>query len=251
MVAAKRDLPKGYMTALWGKIVPAAYMKKEDEEWGFETPEQDFINPVKYPGSQTQFCQCPGPNECVTVGWTPNPSLFMTDDATEKLNKISSLFKKINIKTGAKKEKGFVKYAKNDNVVLSKKTQEEVNKLQKSMDAEWKQFQNFDFEDGHGCFTFQTTKDIPKNHQLVMMYAESEKSANEFFEVRGLTRCDVYTSKYPTILKKSADVKNLLLQPKSSSSSSSDKPIKTINKKVIKNDGKKNLMNNASSKLKK
>merc|ERR1712194_1007340 len=60
---------------------------------------------------------------------------------------------------------------------------------------------------------FQTTLPVPKNHQLVMMYAESEKATEGFFKERGLTRCDVWTKEYPTILKKKATPKNLVTTP--------------------------------------
>ena len=50
-------------------------------------------------------------------------------------------------------------------------------------------------------FLFNTTMEVPKNHQLCMMYAENAAAANEFFEERGLTRCDVWTKEHPTPLK--------------------------------------------------
>jgi len=51
------------------------------------------------------------------------------------------------------------------------------------------------------CLMFSTTMPVPANHQLCMMYNESEKSTNEFFEERGIKRCDVGTKKYPCIRK--------------------------------------------------
>ena len=201
MVVAKRDLPKRYMTALYGEIIPMSFMSYEDEEWGFETPDSDFINPKKYPGSQTQYMQCPGPNEVVTSGFAPNPNLFMTEAAIESLEVIRKEYKKSH-KTAMveNKKKGIPE--EDWEMQISQKAQDEYAKMQE-----------YDFEDTHGCMTFLTTKEIPKNHQLVMMYADSEKAANEFFKSRGMTRCDVWTAKYPTLLKKKADVKNLLTIP--------------------------------------
>ena len=43
------------------------------------------------------------------------------------------------------------------------------------------------------------------------MYAENAKAANEFFEERGLTRCDVWTKEYPTITKQGVKVPDGLM----------------------------------------
>jgi len=51
---------------------------------------------------------------------------------------------------------------------------------------------------------FQTLRDIPRHHQVAMMYNEDEKSTAEFFKDRGLTRADVGTRKYPLERKKRA-----------------------------------------------
>lgn len=76
---ANRDLPKGYRMALWGDVISDAKMPEDDREWGFETADGWFINPRKYQiGSQPQFCQCPGPNEKVTVTFA-TPHLMMED----------------------------------------------------------------------------------------------------------------------------------------------------------------------------
>ncbi len=58
--------------------------------------------------------------------------------------------------------------------------------------------------------------EVPKNHQLCMMYAENAAAANEFFEERGLTRCDVWTKEYPTIVKNSVKKvpQGLMLYPR-------------------------------------
>jgi len=48
---------------------------------------------------------------------------------------------------------------------------------------------------------FSTRMDVPKRHQLCMMYNESVSTTDEFFKERGLTRCDVGTPKYPTLKK--------------------------------------------------
>ncbi|CAD7928277.1 unnamed protein product [Amoebophrya sp. A25] len=174
MLVAGRDLPRGYRMALWGKVYPENEMPEADKEWGFECADGTFINPVPYPASQPQFCQCPGPNERVTVNFS-HPHLLIEDSP----------------KKGQKRQQEFA------------------------------------------SMLFQTSMDVPKNHQLVMMYAENEKATEFFFSERGLDRCDVWTEKYPTILKKKADVKNLKLTPVGSASStkSSTKKSKTNEKK--------------------
>jgi len=48
---------------------------------------------------------------------------------------------------------------------------------------------------------FGTLCDIPKNHQLTMMYNKDEKTTNEFFEERGLVRADVACPNYPALKK--------------------------------------------------
>ena len=51
-------------------------------------------------------------------------------------------------------------------------------------------------EEGDGkmaSMMFKLTKAVPKNGQLNMMYASSEKEVDGFFAERGLTRCDVWT----------------------------------------------------------
>ena len=75
-----------------------ASLIKLDEEWGFETPFGDYINPKVHAGSVAQFCQCPGPNEVVTVAFTPNPNLFMTENAVESCDKIRALAEKVEKK---------------------------------------------------------------------------------------------------------------------------------------------------------
>jgi hypothetical protein len=49
---------------------------------------------------------------------------------------------------------------------------------------------------------FSTLKEIPKNHQLTMMYNADEKTTDVFFKEQGITRADVGTSKYPALRKK-------------------------------------------------
>jgi len=51
---------------------------------------------------------------------------------------------------------------------------------------------------------FQTLRDIPRHHQVAMMYNEDEKTTEAFFKDRGLTRADVGTHKYPLARKKGA-----------------------------------------------
>lgn len=56
--------------------------------------------------------------------------------------------------------------------------------------------------DPYGSFLFVTSMAVPKNYQLMMMYAENEKSTEEFFRERGITRCDIGIKSRPAILKK-------------------------------------------------
>jgi len=57
-------------------------------------------------------------------------------------------------------------------------------------------------KDGMACSIFCTSKEIPKEHQLTMMYNSNEKTTNEFFAERGLVRADVGTATYPAMPKK-------------------------------------------------
>jgi len=52
------------------------------------------------------------------------------------------------------------------------------------------------------CLLFSARMDVPKNHQLTMMYNDSIKETEEFFRERGITRSDVGTKKYPCLRKK-------------------------------------------------
>jgi hypothetical protein len=49
---------------------------------------------------------------------------------------------------------------------------------------------------------FSTSMEIPKKHQLCMMYNEDFASTDEFFAERGIKRADVGTTKYPCIKRK-------------------------------------------------
>lgn len=51
------------------------------------------------------------------------------------------------------------------------------------------------------CLLFGTLCDVPKRHQLTMMYNRDEKTTEEFFAERGLARADVWCSKYPALKK--------------------------------------------------
>eukprot|EP00929_Paragymnodinium_shiwhaense_P120344 TRINITY_DN92284_c0_g1_i1.p1 TRINITY_DN92284_c0_g1~~TRINITY_DN92284_c0_g1_i1.p1 ORF type:complete len:246 (+),score=61.01 TRINITY_DN92284_c0_g1_i1:82-819(+) len=53
------------------------------------------------------------------------------------------------------------------------------------------------------CLLFGTLCDVPRKHQLVMMYNRDEKTTQEFFEERGLVRGDVTCPKYPALKKAS------------------------------------------------
>eukprot|EP00391_Amoebophrya_sp_Ameob2_P005273 CAMPEP_0178992092 /NCGR_PEP_ID=MMETSP0795-20121207/5908_1 /TAXON_ID=88552 /ORGANISM="Amoebophrya sp., Strain Ameob2" /LENGTH=286 /DNA_ID=CAMNT_0020683907 /DNA_START=272 /DNA_END=1132 /DNA_ORIENTATION=- len=150
---AKRDLPKGYHMALFGEVFDQESMPEADKEWGFETVDGVFVNPVHEKASAVQFCQCPGPNEKITVEFA-DPHILLEDEPT-----------------GKKKRKH--KY---------------------------------------GSMLFETQMKVPKDHQLVMMYAENEKAADTFFTERGMERCDVWAEKYPTILKAKKKIENLKLE---------------------------------------
>lgn len=52
------------------------------------------------------------------------------------------------------------------------------------------------------CLLFSTMCDVPKRHQLTMMYNKDEKTTNDFFKDRGLVRSDVGCRKYPALKKK-------------------------------------------------
>eukprot|EP00435_Cladocopium_sp_Y103_P076104 s94_g77.t1 len=51
---------------------------------------------------------------------------------------------------------------------------------------------------------FRTLRPIPRNWQLDMMYNKDEKTTDDFFQERGLTRGDVGTKRYPAERKKKA-----------------------------------------------
>lgn len=191
-LAARRNLPKGYKAALFGEIFSNEKMPEADKEWGFETSDGYFINPTKESGSQIQFCQCPGPNEVVTVNFAfPHLMLEVEPPKGQK-----------------RKEK-------------------------------------------YGSMLFQLSKDVPKNHQLVMMYAESQKETETFFRERGIVRCDVWCPTGPTLLKSNARKANLKLSP----NDNPPKPMKSTTSSVMKNDNKKSARGgkskSASSKAKK
>lgn len=52
------------------------------------------------------------------------------------------------------------------------------------------------------CLLFQTACDVPKSHQLTMMYNEDEKTTEEFFQERKIVRSDVGCAQYPALKKK-------------------------------------------------
>ncbi|CAE8603479.1 unnamed protein product, partial [Polarella glacialis] len=51
---------------------------------------------------------------------------------------------------------------------------------------------------------FRTLRDIPRGHQVTMMYNTNEKTTNEFFKEQGIVRGDVGTPRYPCLRKKRA-----------------------------------------------
>lgn len=55
-----------------------------------------------------------------------------------------------------------------------------------------------------GCALFRSLRDIPKSHQVTMMYNLDEASTDKFFKEQGITRSDVGTKKFPALRKKQA-----------------------------------------------
>eukprot|EP00928_Gymnodinium_smaydae_P020394 TRINITY_DN17881_c0_g1_i1.p1 TRINITY_DN17881_c0_g1~~TRINITY_DN17881_c0_g1_i1.p1 ORF type:complete len:224 (-),score=45.88 TRINITY_DN17881_c0_g1_i1:288-959(-) len=51
------------------------------------------------------------------------------------------------------------------------------------------------------CLIFSLLCDVPKGHQLTMMYNKDEKTTEEFFAERGIVRSDVGCPKYPALKK--------------------------------------------------
>merc|ERR1712032_1225180 len=51
------------------------------------------------------------------------------------------------------------------------------------------------------CLLFRTLCDMPKHHQLTMMYNKDEKTTEEFFKERGIVRSDVGCRQYPAVKK--------------------------------------------------
>jgi len=133
-LVAARDLPPKYYMALYGDLKDEKDMEEENKNWGFQTEDNMFIDPKKY-DAQIKFCQCPGPNEMVTVALAPE---------AEYVNKNESM----------------------------------------------------------GSMIFVTRREIPKNHQLVMMYCVDEKTTEMFFKERGIERKDVGSKEYPCFTKK-------------------------------------------------
>lgn len=162
MLVANRDLPDKYYMGLFGQIQVRGEMCRADDEWGFETADGTSINPVKFPGAQVQYSQCPGPHEKVNLNWA-KPHCFIDVENRD--------------------------------------------------------------QDPHGSMMFTTTKPVKKNFQLMMMYSENQTMANEFFEERGLTRCDVYTKKYPTEMRASYGISDLLLRPQDKAKTPEQKKI--------------------------
>lgn len=170
-LVTKRDLPKNYRFALWGDVTRDKDMPDADREWGFETASGVFINPVPHKeSSPIQYCQCPGPNEKVTVTFA-NPHLMLED---------------------------------HDGKMITEK---------------------------YGSMLFVTCLPVPKNHQLMMMYAENEKATERFFAERDIRRCDVHMDKYPTLLKKGKTVETLKLKPEDFGKRGRKAGSKTINMK--------------------
>lgn len=134
ILVAARDLPKGYYVAWWGVLKNEKALPDKNWEWALRTA-HGMVDATGCPGSQLQFCACPGPNELSTINFAQASEALLTKD---------------------------------------RKT----------------------------CLIFSTLRDIPKNHQLTMMYNYDEATTNEFFEERGLTRADVGTKKYPALRKK-------------------------------------------------
>eukprot|EP00397_Hematodinium_sp_SG-2012_P010267 GEMP01010376.1.p1 GENE.GEMP01010376.1~~GEMP01010376.1.p1 ORF type:complete len:428 (+),score=64.22 GEMP01010376.1:351-1634(+) len=136
-LVAARELPARYYMALFGNLMPKKVVAGEQLNWCFITEDgQGTINPATQ-SSQIKYCQCPGPNEIVTVAFAAEPMYC------RKGNKLGSML-------------------------------------------------------------FTTTRTLPKTYQLVMMYSEDERTADLFFEERGIVRADVGTTVYPCFRKKRA-----------------------------------------------
>lgn len=61
----------------------------------------------------------------------------------------------------------------------------------------------------YGCWAFTTTEPLPPCWQLTMQYGDNSKGSEEFFAERGITRCDVGTTKYPALRRKDAEQASL------------------------------------------
>ena len=75
MLVAKRDLPKGYRVAVYGKSMTAAQMPDDEKELRHEFNKKlsggnkEWISPIYFPHGQGQYIQCPGPNELPNVDY--------------------------------------------------------------------------------------------------------------------------------------------------------------------------------------
>jgi len=132
-LVAARALPPNYVMALFGDLVPEKDMDEENKNWGFQTSEGNYIDPAKY-NALIKYCQCPGPNEVVTVCFA-------------------------------------------------------------------RESENVGPQDSMGSMIFITKREIPKDHQLVMMYCEDEKTTDLFFKERNIERKDVGSKEFPCFLK--------------------------------------------------
>lgn len=73
ILVARRDLPKGYRMAWWGRRTSARKLPDAHWEWALDTRSNGIINArFNKKGSLLQFSACPGPHEKVTVWMGPN-----------------------------------------------------------------------------------------------------------------------------------------------------------------------------------
>jgi len=87
ILIAARDLPKGYLAAWWGDLLPLSRLPEKHLEWALQT-RYGYIDAVPHNGSQLKYCACPGPNEATTLDYTKEEDILLT-----KAEKAGIIFK--------------------------------------------------------------------------------------------------------------------------------------------------------------
>merc|ERR1711879_139357 len=64
--------------------------------------------------------------------------------------------------------------------------------------------------DKYGCWVFQTIEKLRPAWQVTMQYGNTSKESDNFFEERGIKRCDVGTKSYPALRRR--DVLNTTIK---------------------------------------